>query len=649
MLRFYIDGTQYDPPENWQELVLRRDIQDKFIVETLEGDVAFYGDAFRYLYGKLIDNVCDTVECDVFANDGEGSMKLFHRGKIFIPEIRFELGKGKATCTISDNSFLAKIRNSQSLKFAIGVGRSISDITYTGATAVDVEMHTPSTGVALGSTREMFRYFDAIEDLISAVTDDEVTTASTLLESGGGGYDWMLTSGDEIRTARGGVVVRTSIEDILSELDKWANIICYVTDNNLNPVFHVEHYADQFSTTEALAVMGIRDSVRGADAAKLYSSIRGGSTQTRRPTQDTPNTSAPQLVLACWEDDTINLSNTCSSGAVLNLTNREYVIDSNSVENQLNGDDDQDDKVFVIETYDDSGTQKTTQYPLNAQLYNQAFCNEAKANAWADQLIGEVFVYASTGGDLFRAEKTATQNLSGVSANNVISFPTEISDPGANYDNVLFKYTAPTAGWYNFRVGFLKVTNNNVRVPAGGVVTDARIYARHYDTSPAVVDEKQIVRLKCNQPFNQTFNAGTSIFGWTIFSNYHQNAGFYLAASETVQVEIDVLEANADVTVEITGGDLDGDPSGTAYFECIATATDDGIIIAGTGERLQTLSFEKALSYADYVALRDEPLGYVGAGVYNHYLRKEETILGHRSVFTYNPTTGNGQFELLLP
>jgi len=215
------------------------------------------------------------------------------------------------------------------------------------------------------------------------------------------------------------------------------------------------------------------------DVEQLYGRIKIGSRNYREYEEDTPNTSFTDESYIGWVEEEYNIAGDCVIDNDLDLQYSELLADSNSIENQINGGEQNDSRLFLLDTYlAYPGTYKTVQSDLLGTgdgLYNEKFTNQKILERWAGRIHNTVFRYENAGGADFEAKTSADQEVvvgcswgdppDTCSYGSVIPFDNEISDPGGNYDAVTnYVFTLPASGTYLF------VFDYNVDVLIGSII-----------------------------------------------------------------------------------------------------------------------------------------------------------------------------------
>ena len=418
-IRFSLDGIVVATPKDWNTSVLVWEFDDdfRFWSRQWEGDVTFHSDGFTYLTDQFINSgFCDTVNIQVdYKCDGDADFSIIHTGLIFVSDCSFNLQKCTVQCGLSDDSWKAKIKNSQSMEFFLNAGFS-KDGSVVTVNTTNVLFHVVTTGVH-GSTRECYRVEDAFRYVIDAMTNNEVDFISDFFGTGGPCDGLMLTTGTEIRLFDGLTAPEVSFKDIFNEANKKTNIAGTIEDIAGVSTVRIEPWEYFFQDTQQKLLANVPDVIRSFQEDKLYATVKLGASGILDFDDSTPNTSFPKVRWVGWRDNQYHTVDDCNIDNELDLENSAYIIDSNNIENLINGNDDEDDSIFLISAHL-SGASWFTDADNFISItparfyYNEKINNASAAQRWFGAVASDIAKYLGNGQDEFLATRGSNSNHS---------------------------------------------------------------------------------------------------------------------------------------------------------------------------------------------------------------------------------------------
>lgn len=469
-LQFELDGIIVETPKDWQSLSLVWEFDDvtRFFTKTLDLDVTFHSDGFTYLDQQFnLNGFCERINVVVKHKcDGDTDFSIIFNGIIFISDCTFNLQKCTVQCGISDDSYNAKIKNSQKMKFFLNAGFS-KDGSAVSVNKTNVMFHSVASGNPLVTPRVCYRVEDAFRYVIDAMTNNEVEFISDFFGTGGLCDGLMVTQGEEIRDPDDTTAPEVSFKDLFSEVNKKTNIAAVIEDIAGVPTVRIEPWEYFFQENEQKDLTDVPDVLRLYDEESLYATVDLGSSddlEFDETDSGDPDMSFPKVRWVGWRDNSYYTVDECNVDNTLDLENSEYLIDSNSIEYQIFGNDDNDDEVFLISAHLSGATWFTDNSNFISItparfFYNEKINNDNAAQAWFGGVASSIAKYLGTGDDEFSAEVCVSiplNNLSTVevlddSSLPVLEYQCGIVDINGNYD-ATSAYTAPADGAYVFRM-----------------------------------------------------------------------------------------------------------------------------------------------------------------------------------------------------
>lgn len=452
--RLTLDGQNFTPSD-WKGVAFELGWVDEVFFVKGGGSLNFYGDAYDYIKSVYDSSYCGTIECDVYFCD-----ELVHTGIIFVSEAVFDLVKCVVNVAVSDNGYIAKIKNKGEQKYYLDVGSSSNGTSITTASSVNIAMHTVTTGASIAN-RECYRIDEALGFLVRAMSDDTVDYTSDFFGSGGDGYNYVLVTGLELRNPGSNPAPQVGFKELWADLRALFNLRASFEVIGNTQTMRIEPYAYWRRGGESVAFKNLNNLTEQVDADKIYSTVECGSAKFRTSTDDTPNTSYEGNIAITWDQTIYNVRGACVTDNTLDLNVKHHIIDSNSIENAINGNETYDRENFIIETDGTDSLQFNTLGDGNA-YYNQSINNNNVLQRWASRIHNDSFAGINNASTAFEGESSSS------SVGGLPYFDIENIDVGGNYDETTTPgiYIAPVDGVYLFEVFIdMEITFDNAIAP----------------------------------------------------------------------------------------------------------------------------------------------------------------------------------------
>jgi len=470
--RITLDGQNLGDPVEWKDDSYTAGWSDDFFAISGAGSFTFINEAYDYIFSVYEASYCATIETRVYL-DGEA----FHDGLIFVSESVFDLVKRTVNVAVSDNGYLAILKNKRKQVYFPGVGKSSDQSVIAEAPETLIEFHNVTTGASEG-LKKCYRVYDVFDFLVRAMTDDRMAFTSDFFSTGLG-KDLVLVAGADLQ----GLTYTTFLNSLsISWEQLWDDmraLYCLrgTTFDNAGVItVRVEPFEYWRGAIPGIVIDDMNTLTEFVDADRIYSSVTMGSDRFRQFSEDTPTTSYPNTLLITWDKQTYNIVGDCVTDNSLDLSVKTLVIDSNSIENELNGNNSYEREVFLAET-DGTNTIQFETLSTGFYYYNQNLNNNATLQRWRPRIHNSVF--SNNGGGLgdFVASLSADAALSTTVSPD---FSNEISDPDNAYNPAFLTgfYTLPASGLYIFEADFVlditwtgitpeSITIQNFLVPSG--------------------------------------------------------------------------------------------------------------------------------------------------------------------------------------
>ena len=382
LTRHYLNGTEVTEPLGWSDFTeeLVRDFERRFIAVKYEGQLTFTHDGYELLNNAFLDSGhCGivTYEARQMCGDGERTVA---KGAVIIADVKFNLTRCEAECSIADDGIGSRIINNMEIPVSPNATVTKNSVEITAVPEVDILLFDPqaAVGTYLAGTRKGWDWYEAMKHAVLYITDTQATFVSDFYENLSTDDRYWISNGYSIRSASI-TVVRTSwtfkslFEELAKKYDLWIGI---ERDSDGNPVLRCEEYSYWSSTSVWGGHPDIQDLIRTCEAARLYAKVDVGCSKAIKETETT--LSLPYIPLRGFVNEAFHLSGVCNTDKALDLVN-EWVIDSNVIEDvAVNGNDDYDDDLFLIQYQEDLLQAKKGDYlqpGTNPYLYNEPLQN----------------------------------------------------------------------------------------------------------------------------------------------------------------------------------------------------------------------------------------------------------------------------------
>ena len=483
--RLTLDGQNFDPQE-WKDTEFVTGWEDDVYSTKGNASLTFTGDAYAYLVGRYDASYCNTVECKIYICD-----ELRHTGLIFLSEAQIDRIKCTISVSVSDVDWNALVKNKRKQVYYLDQDKSSNGTTITPAAASQIEFHyvtnysTGSGGDPVGANSTCYRVFEALQFLVAAMSDNQIEFVSDFFGSGGEGYNWMLVTGREIRLPgdADNLAPGISFEDLYADLKALFNLRLWTEDNSGTQRVRIEPFDYFRSLSVSTAISGVTQLTERVMAEEVYSTVKLGS-RASRLASETPTTSFEPISYLGWSDETFNVRGDCVTDTSLDISVRNLIIDSNSIQAQIAGEENKDDDVFLVAT-DGTSTLAYDFLGTGDYFYNFPFTNSTVSNRWSNRIHNAGFSDRGDANGSFEASPASNQSgfINGMAS--VIAFDNEISDPDTAYDPATLAgvYTAPADGLYLFTVqGEFEVTYNAFEEPFIEWVIEISVNLAEYET-----------------------------------------------------------------------------------------------------------------------------------------------------------------------
>jgi hypothetical protein len=469
MMQFLLDDIIFDSPKGWEDIetTIKRDFQYNAVLANQDTEVDFTGEAYNYLYTKLrTDGFCTRIKFEVrYSTDGLTYSTLL-RGNLFLSDIQFNERTCTATVKIEDNSYYAMINNNKSIKTALISGRSKNGVAITVPPVYQVDfLNILTLGVAQANVN-CYRVYDAFEYLIKFMSDGRLNFASDYLQTTAftdplegalSGYGWKglcITTGINIRvgtTVNDFSLSEFSFDDLWKEVNRRIPLVLIVENPYGEfPTIRIENIDYQFTDATIFTATDVYEVISKVDTKSIFAKVNVGS-----KVVDNQGLFPEQIHFFGFGPETYIVQGECNIDSALEL-GTDWATSSNVIAQSLNGYQDYDTNLFLIETEYLTSTSGITWNFNNLGLitsvvyyYNTNLTNSYILSRYRGGLPGDLAQYTGVKGDgEFFANELTSYNVGVLTP---MTFTNVVFNNAGFWDGN-DKYTTPLAGVFTFNL-----------------------------------------------------------------------------------------------------------------------------------------------------------------------------------------------------
>ena len=554
MIQFLLDDVQYDAPKGWEEIEtsIKRDFQYNAVLANQDTQIDFSGEAYNYLYTKLrTEGFCTRVKFEIRISSDDLTFKILLRGNLFVSDIEFNERTCIATCKIEDNSYYAMINNNKSLATTLDSGLSKNGVAISTPPIYAVDFLDILT---LGVARNVncYRVYDVFKYLIEFMSDGrlqftsdylETTSFSSLDEGATSGYGWKglcITTGINIRNGNATndfTQSQFSFDDLWKEVSRRIPLVLIVENPYSEyPTIRIENRDYQYTNATIFTASDVYEVISKVDTKSIYAKVNVGSSVV-----DNQGLFPEQIHFFGFGPEEYIVQGECNIDTALEL-GTDWATSSNVIAQCLNGAQDYDSNLFLVETeYFTSTSGQTWNFnniglttPPVPYYFNTNLANNYILSRYRGGIPGDLVKYTGPKGD---GEFQATELSSyAIGALTTMNFTNVIFNTGGHYDGNN-KFTAPLSGVYTFNIS-LTATSAGYTTPAQ--LCSIGIYAYIYDAGGTLQSNNQFGNLITMSDANPTqlYNQTVSLIlndGWYVIFRAQKSASIP-AITATFQV-----------------------------------------------------------------------------------------------------------------
>jgi hypothetical protein len=418
-IRFYLDGNEYDSPENWRDINVEISLDNTSQIVAIDytTELVWHGSAYSYLYNKAINDNCGLVNVRIDV-DSDNETHVVN-GVLFLSGITFNETKAIATGKIEDNAYSARIQNNTSTQVFFGSQTSKNGVAINHV-PVSRSVFKPSDGVYYTDYVQGVTPFRAFEFLIDWMTDKTVNVKSDYFETGAGA-NYLITTAANLQTLGFNANAPTfSFRQLYNTMRALFNIgmgFQQLPDafGELKPTVVIEPLDFFRNTTDQVIIDDVHTTELSFVQDLLYGRIQIGGEITQVYSCDNGNTNCNAFTNVFWygfDSEVYPISGTCNRDTALELTvDSKFVIDTNTIQDIIEFDSQaHNKKAILIEIFDGSLLASMSD-PLELSTvqrwYNGALTNRNVVARYIDYLNNSISVYGlNTVNNQFNVTKT---------------------------------------------------------------------------------------------------------------------------------------------------------------------------------------------------------------------------------------------------
>lgn len=535
-MQFLLDNIEFTSPKGWDEIEtsIKRDFQYNSVLANQDTEVDFTGDAYEYLHNKLqTDGFCTRIRFEIRNSIDGITYNTLLRGNLFLSDVQFNERTCTATVKIEDNSFYAMINNNKSLSTALISGRSKNGVSIPVPPVYQVDFQDIVTLAIAQANVNCYRVYDAFEYLIRFMSDGRLQFASDYLQTTSftdplegalSGFGWKglcITTGINIRV---GTTVNDfsqslfSFDDLFNEINRRIPLVLIVENPySETPTIRIENIDYQFTNANIFTASDVYEVISKVDTKSIYAKVNVGSSVV-----DNQGLFPEQIHFFGFGPEEYIVQGECNIDTALEL-GTDWATSSNVIAQSLNGAQDYDSNLFLIETeYFTSTTGETWNFnnlgitsPPVYYYYNTNLTNSYILSRYRGGIPGDLAQFTGVKGDgEFLATEPTSYNVGVLTA---MSFTNVVFNNGGFWDGN-DEYTTPLAGVFTFNL-IGSVTSTGFTTPLQSCTVG--LYAFIYDAGATVQSNALIGYLTTASQSNPTtsFNITTQLIlndGWSV-------------------------------------------------------------------------------------------------------------------------------------
>jgi len=600
-LRFFINGTLYENPVNWDEVSASIEFDAVNQITSISHDVDYVwtGDVYNLLYQTYLDGgLCDLLEVIIEGRPRNTFVRIF-KGQINIAKCTFNERKRTVSVKILDDSFGARIENNKTAKVALNSSLTKNGEAITASESF-VFAFTSSNGSYLADSCRGYAVHDAFAFMIGWMTDNTVSFRSDFFDPNGssdGKDDW-IASGVDLRNAGQSVSApKFSFQELFDIMRKVRNVgMGFQTDSNGNPVVRIEGIDFFRSNTDTVLLENVNETELSFDNNILYTSIKVGSDIVEKIDCLTTCSATNDISYFGFETEYYTLTGECNSGTELDLSiDDPFIVDTNKIQEVVEFDQDTyDEKTFLIIRDAASANLLAKSDPLSngENWYNEQYTNKYILARYQDYLSGSIGLFGLYNGyNLFEATGNVSSGIllpvqSPSFTNYQLPLNVIVFDPQGRFDLVTDRYTPVDDGAYQFCLG---TAIDDFPSSPSGVLVSLTLNVEHYDSAGTLITK---------------YSSDARVHATRLSSPLYEEWTTPYISMDSGDYAIFTVDYNQDLNPAVTQAEIviGGSSPDLQRFECCQSRASVPLAQVNTGQKRQLAitSFEYPIPFDDF-------------------------------------------------
>lgn len=606
--RYIIDGNEYKAPLVQMSDDIKRDYEQRWVINYNEGTLKFGKDLYDFLKSELKENgYCGVYDIQIQKrNNTSESWEDDIVGEIHLSSCIFHHEDESVDVEVFDQGFEAKIKNNRGFKIDPNSSLSKNGETITKVTPVNVSLFDTTDGTTSGSV-SAYDLKDVFEHQVQYMSDGVVGFESDWYDNLDEEHKYIITTGRQLRLNDDIERPLISFSDLFETISRLYNLHILLDNSSGSPVLRIEDIDYTFTDDDVFVLSDCRDIDQGVLERLLYGAVDFGTSRVA----DGERLDVRFMTVG---NENYSVTGSCNTEITLNLSIERVIIDTNIIHDvEVDGNDTYDKDVFLIQYTDDAVPNATQCDPLGIgqHLYNGELFNNKVAQRY--NLGGALAAYLGDGNDECYVTRSADTAIN-PATEEPYDFLTEVSDPNNNFASR--RYTAPADGVYSIALRMV------FEVTSPGAPNELnRYYLKRFNSVNVLQETYPYSSTSGSLPAKVNIYNTSGVLVYTTFTTMNADVAFVSLARNDYGLSEGTIEFIFE-NIYFESGDYiqfrfesNNTPLGSYKFleetnlEVYNTITGGGIFVVGDSATYNSsfIEFRHPISDEDWEAIRDEP------------------------------------------